>query len=94
MYCEMKDLIDREPDYSTLFRNIKAVTKNCVTMPFKQKDGVFKNDGKPPPKTMEVDVFKPDGQDIDKGPEGFKFVLEIHLVDRIFTLYTQDISLQ
>jgi predicted metal-dependent enzyme (double-stranded beta helix superfamily) len=72
MYSEMKDLIDREPDYSTLFRNIKAVTKNCVTMPFKHKDGVIKNlDKSKPPNTIEVDIFKPNGQDIDRGPDGF-----------------------
>ena len=82
MYAKDEESIDKKPHYSSLFRNIISVKKNIVSMPFHDALGVLQ--------FKEVSVFDKT-YDIDAGPnEKCNNVLEIKLIDRLFTLYTHD----
>jgi len=40
--------------------------------------------------TKEIDISEdaPSNEQADRGPPGFPYVIEIHMTDRIFTLFT------
>lgn len=86
--------------YKALYRDIIRVTKNMVTMPIKYKDEDLPSEADTSdteelrrrkknqrPNSHEVNIHDVQ-QEVDRGPNGFHFVIEIHLNDRMFTLYT------
>lgn len=65
-----------------MFRNIVSVTKNVVSMPYTDNNGAMA--------FKEVSIFDKT-YDIDSGPNQYcNNVIEIKLIDRLFTLYTHD----
>lgn len=80
--------------YTALFRDIVRVTKNLVTMPDYDEneppqDPDSSTEKSRPQKIKEVSVSDLESP-IDRGPRGFPFVVEIHLSNRIFTLFTDN----
>ena len=82
MYAKDEESIQKKPHYTSMFRNIISVNKNIVSMPYHDADGNLQ--------FKEVSIFDKT-YDIDAGPnEKCNNVLEIKIIDRLFTLYTHD----
>ena len=92
MYGDNESKVVDSPSYTALFRDVIKIKMNVVTMlmPPPRRDGVRNGNEPPPEKTKEFDVTDKVNihENIDRGPPGSPHVLEIHLTDRIFTLYT------
>lgn len=84
MYGDDIKECEKDPKLSVLFRDIKGVAKNVVSMP-DSKDKLVKKS------TTDPNIPE---DEIDRGPSGHQFALEIYLSDRLFTLYTDDENLQ
>lgn len=84
-YAKDQATLEKNPSYETALRNIMSVKRNVVSMPQHESNGqvVFK----------EHSVFETE-YDIDRGPTSkCSNVFEIKVIDRMFTLYTEDNSL-
>ena len=82
MYAKDEDEMAKKPSYSAEFRNIVSVKKNIVSMPVADDAGrvTFK----------EVSIYDTT-LDLDSGPsDRHNNVFEVKLVNRLFTLYTDD----
>lgn len=85
-YAKDESRIDEEDAYVEQIRNIKGVYKNMVSMPIKNKKGTVEQ--------VRQSTMDPNSK-IDRGPEecGVNHAFEIETLDRVFTLYTQDVDL-
>lgn len=81
-YAKDPALVDTAPAYDTALRNIISVKRNVVSMPHQDADGKIT--------FVEHSIFDTD-YDIDRGPTNqVTNVFEIKVIDRIFTLFTED----
>jgi hypothetical protein len=77
MYSDSERGVEVKPKYSALFRDIKGVKKNVVSMPFHNK-------------IVEIDTLGKDDDHYDRGPDKHQFAFEIQMSDRLLTLYSDD----
>lgn len=81
-YARDESLIDKNPQYKVMLRDIRCVKKNVVSMPEYDKEGKLK--------FVEHSIFELNDQ-IDRGPNSrCQNVFEIKVSNRMFTLYTDD----
>lgn len=82
MYAKDEEDMAKKPLYSTGFRNILSVKKNIVSMPVSDNNGHI---------TFKETSIYDTTLDIDSGPsERCNNVFEVRLINRLFTLYTDD----
>lgn len=80
-YAEEASGIETKAQYQATFGSVKGVKADVVSMPKPDGSGY---------EELSTLGKAADAKDVDMGPEGHNHALEIYLVDRTFTLYSDN----